>query len=153
MATLAQFSRNIRKRGSQIENSATRVVRATSSRALRSLVRNTPVDKGVARSNWRVGIGTPTRSVISAYAPGNKLGIGESANASAAISAGLARINSVRGVSGRGGGLRTAIYITNAVPYIGKLNSGSSTQAPAGFVETALLEAKTELAGFRVFTR
>ena len=151
MATLAQFSRNIRRRGSQIENSATRIVKATSSRALRSLVRNTPVDKGIARSNWRVGVGAPTRAVIAAYAPGSKLGINESANASAAISAGLARIQSVRGVSGRG--LETAIYITNAVPYIGKLNSGSSTQAPAGFVETALLEAKAELAGFRVFTR
>lgn len=150
MATLAQFSRNIRKRGSQVENSATRIVKAVSVRALKSLVRNTPVDKGVARSNWRVGIGAPTRAVIGAYAPGSKLGIGESANASAAINAGRARINSVRSTSR---GLETAIYISNAVPYIGKLNSGSSTQAPAGFVETALLEAKAELAGFRVFTR
>ena len=150
MATLAQFSRNIRRRGTQIENSATRIVKAVSVRALKSLVRNTPVDKGVARSNWRVGIGAPTRAVIGAYAPGKKLGISESANASAAIAAGTARINSVRGTSQ---GLATAIYISNAVPYIGKLNSGSSTQAPAGFVETALLEAKAELAGFRVFDR
>ena len=150
MATLAQFSRNIRKRGSQIENSATRVVKAVSTRALTSLVRNTPVDKGVARSNWRVGIGAPARAVIGAYAPGKKLGIGETANASAAISAGRARIASVRGTSS---GLTTAIYITNAVPYIGRLNSGYSGQAPAGFVQTALLEAKLELAGFRVFER
>jgi len=150
MATLAQFSRNIRKRGSQIENSATRVVKAVSVRALKSLVRNTPVDKGVARSNWRVGIGAPTRSVIEAYSPGKKLGIGETANASAAINIGRARINSVRGSST---GLGTAIYITNAVPYIGRLNAGYSGQAPAGFVETALLEAKAELLGFRVFSR
>tara|TARA_R110000851_G_scaffold16046_2_gene52525 strand:+ start:13616 stop:14068 length:453 start_codon:yes stop_codon:yes gene_type:complete len=150
MATLAQFSRNIRKRGSQIENSATRVVKAVSVRALKSLVQNTPVDKGVARSNWRVGIGAPTRSVIGAYAPGSKLGRGESANASAAIAAGRARIASVRGTST---GLSTAIYISNAVPYIGRLNNGFSGQAPAGFVETALLEARSELAGFRVFDR
>lgn len=150
MATLAQFSRNIRKRGSQIENSATRIVKATSVRALKSLVRNTPVDKGVARSNWRVGIGAPARSVIGAYAPGSKLGIGETANASAAIGAGRARIESVRGTTS---GLATAIYISNAVPYIGRLNSGYSKQAPSGFVETALLEARAEIAGFRVFER
>jgi len=150
MATLAQFSRNIRSQGSKIENSGTRMVKAFSSRALRSLVQNTPVDKGVARSNWRVGIGAPTRSVIKAYSPGKNLGIGESANASAAISAGLARIGSVRGVSGRG--LETAIYISNATPYIGKLNSGSSTQVAAGFIETALLEAQSEIIGFRLLS-
>lgn len=150
MATLAQFSRNIRSLGSRIENSGTRLVKATSIRALRSLVDNTPVDKGVARSNWRVGIGAPTRVVIGAYAPGRKLGIGERTNASAAISAGRARINSIKSTSR---GLETAIYISNAVPYIGDLNNGSSKQVGAGFVERALLEASLEIAGFRIFTR
>lgn len=150
MATLAQFSRNIRRRGSQVENSATRIVKATSKRALRSLVQGTKVDKGVARSNWRVGIGAPTRSVIPAYSPhpkgskGSGLGMAESANANAAISAGLARINSVRGVSGRG--LETAIYISNHIPY-------PQTAFPSGMVDVALLEARLEIAGFRVFER
>jgi len=150
MATLAQFSRNIRRRGSQIENSASRIVKAVSVRSLKSLVRNTPADKGVARSNWRVGIGAPTRSVIDAYSPGKNLGIGENANASAAINAGRARINSLRSSTR---GLETSIYISNAAPYIEKLNSGSSKQASAGFIEIALLEAKVEIAGFRVFER
>lgn len=153
MATLAQFSRNIRKRGSQIENSGTRMTKAAAKRALRSLVTNTPVDKGVARSNWRVGVGGQPTAVIGAYAPGKKLGINERANAAAAISAGIARINSVRGVSGRGGGLQTAIYIANNTPYIEKLNAGYSKQAAAGFVERALLEASMEIKGFRIFER
>ncbi len=33
------------------------------------------------------------------------------------------------------------IYITNRVPYIDKLNAGSSTKAPAGFVEMARARA------------
>lgn len=150
MATLAQFSRNIRKRGSQVENSSTRVVKAVSKRALRSLVQNTKVDKGVARSNWRVGIGAPTRSVIDAYvrypkgSKANGAGINETANALAAIAAGSARINAVRGVSGVG--LTTSIYISNHVPYLNKAMT-------AGAVETALLEARSELIGFRVFER
>lgn len=150
MATLAQFSRNIRRQGSQIENSATGLTKAVAKRALRSLVKNTPADKGVARSNWRVGIGAPTRVVISAYSPGRKLGIGETSNANAAIGAGIARINTVKGTNR---GLATSIYISNAVPYIGDLNNGSSTQVGAGFVERALLEAELEIAGFRLFRR
>lgn len=157
MATLAQFSQNIRKRSSQIENAGTRVVKAVSKRALRALVWATPVDKGVARSNWRVGIGAPTTAVIGAYSPGKKLGIGERANGNAAIAAGLVRINSVRGAAGRGGGLQTAIYITNNTDYIGNLsngrglNDGFSPQAPAGFIDVALVEANSVIRNFRVF--
>ena len=149
MASLAQFSKNIRRRGRQVENSASRIVRQTASTYLRTVVKATPVDKGVARSNWRVGIGAPTRSVIGAYAPGKKLGIGESANASAAINAGLTRIASARGVSGVG--LKTAIYISNNVKYIEKLNDGSSTQAPAGFIDRANLAVRMVISNFRVF--
>lgn len=158
MATLAQFSQNIRKRGSQIENAGTRFTKAVAKRALRALVLATPVDTGRARSNWRVGIGAPTSAVIDPYSPGKKLGIGERANANAAIAAGLARINSVRGASGRGGGLQTAIYINNNTPYIGNLpngkglNDGYSPQAAPGFIEAALLEARSVLPTLRVFT-
>lgn len=151
MATLAQFSRNIRSQGSLIENSGTAMVKAFSKRALRSLVRGTPADEGVARSNWRVGIGAPTRVAIGAYAPGKNLGISETANANAATNAGIARINSVRGVRGRG--LETSIYISNAVPYIKELNNGSSKQAAGGFIEVALKEAQQEIQGFRLFSR
>ncbi len=152
MVTLVQFSRNIRKRGSQIQNSGTRVVRGAAKASLVKLVRATPVDKGVARSNWRVGIGAPTRSVISAYAPGKKLGINESANATATIRAGFARLDASLGLGGRG--LVTAVYISNAVPYIEELNSkGTSPQASIGFIQTAILEAQAFIRGFRVFQR
>lgn len=158
MASLAQFSRNIRKRGSQIENAGTRFTKAVAKRALRALVLATPVDTGRARSNWRVGVGASTTAEIEPYSPGKKLGIGERSNANAAIAAGLARINSVRGVSGQGGGLQTAIYITNNTPYIGNLpngrglNDGFSPQASAGFIQAALLEAREVLPTLRVFT-
>jgi hypothetical protein len=148
MATMAQFSRNIRRRGSQVENSASRLVKAVAIRSLKSLVKNTPVDKGVARSNWRVGIGAPTRAVISAYSPGKNLGIGETANASAAINAGRARINSLRSTTA---GLSKSIYISNATPYIGLLNDGSSKQVGRYFIQRALREAQEEIAGFKVF--
>lgn len=147
MPTL-QFSKNIRRRGRQVENSATEIVRRMSKRTLRSLILNTKVDKGVARSNWRVGIGAPTSAVIDAYVPypkgskANGQGIGESANAAAAIAAGNARINAVRGVSGVG--LKTAIFISNNTPYIGK------ALVPGG-LEASVTEARAEVRGFRIF--
>lgn len=147
MPTL-QFSRNIRRRGRQFENSASELVRRMAKRTLRSLVLNTKVDKGVARSNWRVGVGAPTRSVIDAYNPyprGSKAdgqGIGERANAAATIAAGNARINTVRGISGVG--LKTGIFISNNVDYIEK------ALVPGG-LEASIVEARAELRGFRLF--
>lgn len=149
MVSLVQFSKNIRRRGRQVENASSRVVKQVSKRALRSLVKNTPVDKGVARSNWRVGIGGVPTAVINAYAPGRKLGIGETANARAAIKAGTIRIDSVKSTSA---GLKTGIFIANNTPYIKKLNDGNhSSQTAGGFIQTAMLEARLEISNFKVF--
>lgn len=147
MPTL-QFSKNIRRRGRQVENAATALVRSMAKRTLRSLVYNTKADTGKARSNWRVGVGAPTRAVIDPYSPypkGSKAdgqGIGESANAQAAIAAGNARINSLTGISGVG--LKTGLFISNNVDYIEKA-------LLPGAVEASVVEARAALRGFRVF--
>ena len=147
MPTL-QFSKNIRRRGRQVENAATALVRSMAKRTLRSLVYNTKADTGKARSNWRVGVGAPTRAVIDPYNPypkGSKAdgqGIGESANAQAAIAAGNARINSLTGISGVG--LKTGLFISNNVDYIEKA-------LLPGAVEASVVEARAALRGFRVF--
>jgi hypothetical protein len=143
-----QFSKNIRKRGRQVVNSSSNLTRRMAVKTLKSLVHSTKVDTGLARSNWRVGLGNPTSAVIEPYfkypkhSKAQGQGIGETANARATIDAGRARINSVRGVSGVG--LKTAIYISNNVPYIDKAMNG-------GAVEVAVLEARNELRSFRVF--
>jgi len=147
MPTL-QFSKNIRKRGRQFDNSRTQLVRSVAKRGLRSLVNQTKADTAKARSNWRVGVGSPTRAVIEPYSPYKKgskadgLGIGERANAIATIRAGNARINATKGVSGVG--LTTAIFITNNVDYINKA-------LLPGAIEVATLEARSVVAGFRLF--
>ena len=149
MATLLQFSKNIRRRGRQLENAPSRMVRAVANRTLRSLVRNTRVDTGVARSNWRVGVGAPARSVIKAYTPYKKgskaegLGISETANAAATLNAGRARIASLRGLASVG--LKTGLFITNNTDHI---DVAISQQA----VSTASREGLTALIGFKVFT-
>ncbi len=148
MATAAQFSKNMKKRGRQVVNSETRIVKAAAVRALRAVAFATPGDTGEARSNWRIGIGAPTRAVIPPYAPGKNIGTSERANAGAAIAAGNARIASVSATSA---GLKTSIYLTNSTRHIGLLNSGSSAQAPAGFVEGGILSAASHVRGLRIF--
>ena len=147
MPTL-KFSKNIRRMGRQFENSSSRLVRATAKATLKSLVMSTKVDKGVARSNWRVGVGGPTTSTIKAYSPypkgskANGQGMGERANASAAIAAGNAKINSLVGISGVG--LKTSLYISNNLPYINKA-------LVSGGLETSVLSARNVISGFRIF--
>lgn len=148
MTTIAQFSKNIRKRGRQVENGASKVVRASAKKFLRDAVGSTPVDTGKARSNWRVGVGQRPRKVIEPYAPYPKnskaLGQGKSerANANAAISAGIAKINTLRGVPSAG--LKTALYVTNLTPYIGFL------EARHGMSEKASVSARSAVKGFKL---
>lgn len=153
MATLLQFSRNIRRIGSRIENNSVRAVQRVSKVTLRSLIDGTPVDKGVARSNWRVSLGNPTKAVIPAFSPGRNLGIGERSNARAALAEGIAKINQLRVGAKRGTGQAgTALFITNAIPYLGRLRSGYSSQQPNDWVGVALLEAQAEIQGIRLLT-
>lgn len=154
MTTLFQFSRNIRKIGSRIENNSLALTKRVAKKTLRSLVDGTPVDEGVARSNWRTSLGNPTRVVIPAYAPGKKLGRGETVNARAVIAEGIAKINQLRVGAKRGTGQAgTAVFITNAIPYLDKLRNGYSGQQPNDWVNDALMEARMEIASTRLLSR
>lgn len=107
-----------------------------------TIVDTTPVDTGLARSNWRATIAAPASGTIPPYSPGNSLGLGETANASAAKAQQkqvIERFNAAK---------HPSIFITNNVPYIGLLNNGSPVHAPGLMVEQgfqtgrAILEAK-----------
>lgn len=82
------------------------------------LVEETPVDTGWARSNWLPSVGVPRRDTVGEPGKPNDAaaGLGQSEVADWKIADG-------------------PIYVTNNVPYIQRLNAGSSTQAPSGFVE------------------
>lgn len=153
MATLLQFSRNIRKLGSRIENNSVALTKRVAKKALRSLVEGTPVDVGDARSNWRVSLGNPTRAVIPAFSPGRHLGIGERSNARATIAAGFATINQLKVGAKRGTGQAgTAVFITNAIPYLGRLRNGYSAQQPNDWVQVAMMEAQAEISQVRLLS-
>lgn len=88
---------------------------------LSGVVLKTPVDTGRARGNWQTTINqAPDSELLSA----NPIGDGVAA---------LADLPPF-----------VAIYISNNVPYINRLEDGYSRQAPAGMVAVTLQEVRTQ---------
>lgn len=104
-------------------------------RMIEYLVAQTPVDTSKALSNWRVAVGGSSYGAeeIPAYFIGSH-GSTQTSSSRAAIDAAVAALRSARAGS--------PIAIINQAPYIGRLAAGSSTQAPAGWVEGSLLVAR-----------
>lgn len=143
MADLGEFARRMRRRGRQVEDGVNRVVRATALVADREVVLATPVDTGRARSNWIVNVGGPSSEEIQPYAPGQAGSTG-SANAQAAMAQAEAAVQNRQ--------LEQDIFISNNLPYIGRLNDGYSAQAPAGFVQSAVQRAAQVVRQARVLS-
>jgi hypothetical protein len=106
----------------QLDNAYKKKVVETLEKATRSvafvvdaeLVARTPVDTGRARSNWLPTLNIPSEKTVG---PNEKVDVGRVLEDYS---------------------LDDNILITNNLPYIERLNQGSSKQAPANFVEAAV---------------
>ncbi len=127
MASLDKAAAFFRRLGNRVDEGTHKVVRQMAIAVDRKLVLRTPVDTGRARSNWLVGINS---RVSGTTAP---------ATQGAALSAARARITASKPGD--------SIFISNNLPYIGRLNAGASRQAPPNYVEDAAEEAAAEVGG------
>lgn len=132
-----------------VEIAAFTITRQQALDALYLLARDTPVDVGTARSNWRISVGRPLTGKIKAYSPypsrhkkpyGSGGRKSEVANLSAVMAAGNTRLGTYKGQL-VGFTAKGSIYISNTLPYIGPLNRGHSRQTSSGFVARAVLAA------------
>lgn len=89
----------------------------------------TPVDTGWARANWIPQIGSPHEGTAGTRASA------EAGSLSSAAQSGVASVAATYKLR------RGRVYITNNVPYILKLDAGSSNQAPKGFVIRSIRKA------------
>lgn len=92
-----------------------------------NLIESTPVDTGWARANYVPSVGKSFEGVDGTRE----------------------NISSAQQTQGKGAVLgyklpQGAVFVTNNVSYILKLNDGSSEKAPAGFIEAAVQKAVTQ---------
>lgn len=102
---------------------------------LSTVTSETPVDTGRARSNWIVGLGAARRDTVESYGPEDATAVATSAGSAV-----------IAGYVNRG----QAIYISNNLPYIERLNDGWSAQAPAQFVQSAIQQAVSVISRSRL---
>lgn len=108
---------------------------------MRQLSISTPVDTGRARFGYFCTVGSPASSVPAA-APGGWKGEAKGGAVYYAAPDIAVRVAQMGDFT-----VSDTLYITNNVPYIKRLNNGSSKQAPARFVERAA--ASTQIAVIR----
>lgn len=131
MASPQQFAARLRRLSGGVLDGAAKAARNSGISVVRSVVKATPVDTGLARSNWVANIGSPDLSERSVRAP------------SEVIEEARGALNETRIRAALTGSDTVEIHIANGgekVPYLDLLNRGSSRQAPAGFVKIALEE-------------
>jgi len=138
MATLGQFARNMRARAKSVTTEVRELKRVVAANVLQGVVTATPIDTGQARYNWNVAFNAPDYSTdmtgFRTYMRRTDWALKMSASVMT-----LARANE-----------RDVIYISNALPYIQRLNEGWSSQAPAGYVKIAALIAARSIAERRI---
>ena len=92
------------------------------------LVESTPLDLGWARANFVPQIATPYRENLRDAEP-------SSGAANNRASANISRLGRIAASYRLGNG---PLFISNNVPYIGRLNDGHSKQAPPGYIPMAV---------------
>jgi hypothetical protein len=134
MATASDFERRLGRLATRAAKNADTIVRKAAMAIDSTVVMATPVDTGRARANWIASLNVPV----------------EAATDEADKSGGKAMAQAAGVIAGYDRDKDAEIHITNNLPYIGSLNEGSSFQAPANFVQTAVRQGARAVKGARL---
>jgi hypothetical protein len=144
MANLNDLAAYLRQMAQQVPTMASTLAATACTVGITDLVNVTPVDTGAALSNWQVTLGTATAPIIPPYVPSQR-GKTRQGTWAHTIDPSITReanipptLAAAQGVLSQKQSNET-IHLQNNVPYIVKLNNGSSAQAPAGFIDRAEL--------------
>lgn len=128
---LKAFEKDIKKWTRKVEKKIVpKKIRGLGLQTLSTLMKKSPVNEGVFRGNWNVGINIKDTS-IDEYAGSNN---NKYALDSYKFNEGASRIGAVKAGD--------TINISNALPYAMRLEYGYSDQAPAGMVRTTIMELR-----------
>lgn len=136
---LWRLAKQIRVRAKYVTKNSDEFTRRVALAVAKELIVSTPVDTGRARSNWRTLL-YKADNILFWPAPDKP----------ASPEEGMMRaLEEAEETTREYTGGRRSIWITNNVPYIRKLNDGSSAQAPKMFIELAVKRAQAEFANLR----
>ena len=125
---MSDFALDMKRFASNTKVSMRTVTRKVALEIFRGVVMKTPVDTGRAKGNWQVSIGTPATGIAEWT---DKTPEGHLSSES------LAKIT--REVESWDGA-KVAIYLSNNLAYIERLENGYSGQSPTGMVRVTLRE-------------
>lgn len=143
MGGLDDFAKRMARISVRVEENVERAVKDVSREVARTAIEATPVDTGMARSNWQTGLDAAPFGVLPARIPGARGSTGD-ANSAAAMSACEPAIEDFDVTKNR------EVHISNNAPHIGALNHGHSKQAPADFARLAVLAGLGKIRRVRV---
>lgn len=124
-----EFTAKIAKWIKETEARFQLIVRALAFEVHDRVIDRTPVDSGRARASWNLSINAPVTTVAPEPKKRSRRAALESAR-------------SVRAQLPSFDAFRDTVWITNAVPYILRLEHGSSKQAPVGMVAVTIAEVE-----------
>ena len=125
MTRQTQYWRDVRRVNAKIEEVLGRFPAELSREIRRQVAETTPRASGRAAASWNVAANQPNENVKpEGYQ-----------NPSGAVEAGEDNMPDVLRLEDM------IVYVSNGVPYIMDLNNGSSTKAPAGFVEAVVMNS------------
>jgi len=128
----ARAAKNLRDLNYIITENAERVIPAAAINFAGNVAEDTPIDTGKALSGWQASKSGPV------YESNPTITSPEGVKSAAKQKLGTSAKEA---------------YVSNGVGYIGLLNHGSSQQAPAGFVRSAITRTISNLKGFRVLRK
>lgn len=140
----ADFRSRMKLRSEKVKKQVERKIIRYGSTLQQQLVLSTPILTGQAKANWQASIGAPGGSFVGKGGPtSNRQDLAHGPPAVVDYGSYEAQAQGV--IAGFKVG--QVLYIFSNLPYIESLNAGSSTQAPAGFVETAVMKASAAAKG------
>jgi hypothetical protein len=117
--SVASFNVDLNKFAKSMDIELETVVRKLAFEVYKGVTQKTPVDTGRAKANWMLGYGSINSTITN--------------NTTFTL---------VQPPKGSG---KRPIYITNNLPYISKLENGSSKQAPNGMVNLTMNEVQRSI--------
>jgi hypothetical protein len=132
MVKIELFAARMNLRASQVRSYANRAVKAGATAVVHRVTEETPADTGQARSNWITTLDTPFFGTVPPYAPGSKLGMGETANAQGA------QLQAKPAISAYQVDKNAAVIVQNNLDYIKGLDDGTISAQSRNMVAKAV---------------